>query len=734
MSNRSVRRAHRRRVLSAAKREQRLRRAGLIAGGVAGASAVAASGAHAATFVVTTTADRKPAIETRQAPGDELTLRSAVEQANATDGPDTITFASGLTGTIRLVGGQLDVAPGGLTITGPGSQLLSISGDSDGSGTTGQGDTRILEVSPDATLALSGLTLTRGWVNDPSKYGGGDGGGAILVRAGATLDLRDAALTANSTTGTGGAIAAGGTTTVARTTFQGNGATGPGGAIAQFVPGSDFGPDAVVGALTIEDSAFSGNASAFSGGAVARSKYGRNQTQAPLTIRGSRFAANTAGVSGGAVGVNRVDDTTPLTVTTSTFADNTAGDDDTDGTGGGLLVGLVREGATATVDRSTFSGNVAGSGGGLTVLAEAAADANVTRSTFTGNRAGQGAAIGIQDPQLRARRGTRAAAPTDTGVTLDALTIAGNTATDADGGAVRLDARPAEDPQTQQEILVAPTQVLRSSIVAGNTTNGAPGDLGIAPGTQDTPGTGFVLQHSLVQVPGTARVRTDAARPSLIGVDPQLGALADNGGPTATQLPSATSPALDAGSAAPGVTADQRGAARTVDLADVANATGGDGTDIGAVERDAPPAPAPQPQPAAPAAAVPAAVPPAPTTPAGSTAIALPQPISRPAVVRAPRQPITIRGTAGRGTTKVRVSVARKVGSKCRFLRPDQRFSALRDCRRTLYVTAEGTRTWRLALPVLAKGRYTIWSRAIVAGRLVEAKKTTQNFRRFEIE
>ena len=69
----------------------------------------------------------------------------------------------------------------------------------------------------------------------------------------------------------------------------------------------------------------------------------------------------------------------------------------------------------------------------------------------------------------------------------------------------------------------------------------------------------------------------------LTDANPQIGALADNGGPTRTLLPPASSPAIDSGLAGPG-NKDQRGETRTIDLPSVANAAGGDGTDIGAVE------------------------------------------------------------------------------------------------------------------------------------------------------
>jgi hypothetical protein len=70
------------------------------------------------------------------------------------------------------------------------------------------------------------------------------------------------------------------------------------------------------------------------------------------------------------------------------------------------------------------------------------------------------------------------------------------------------------------------------------------------------------------------------------GVDPILGPLQDNGGPTLTHAPLCGSPAIDHGSnsipSVPVVSTDQRGAQRTFDMPAVPNAS--DGTDVGAVE------------------------------------------------------------------------------------------------------------------------------------------------------
>jgi hypothetical protein len=63
--------------------------------------------------------------------------------------------------------------------------------------------------------------------------------------------------------------------------------------------------------------------------------------------------------------------------------------------------------------------------------------------------------------------------------------------------------------------------------------------------------------------------------------------LRSNGGPTQTVALMSGSPAIDKGTSAGltgNLTTNQRGFARTVDNSGIANATGGDGTDIGAYE------------------------------------------------------------------------------------------------------------------------------------------------------
>jgi hypothetical protein len=118
---------------------------------------------------------------------------------------------------------------------------------------------------------------------------------------------------------------------------------------------------------------------------------------------------------------------------------------------------------------------------------------------------------------------------------------------------------------------VRPT--IRDSIVAGNTAGTSGPDLYADTYSMDV---GFSL------IGDTSGVVVNQTGPNIIGQDPQLGQLDDNGGLTRTQKPATTSPVIDAGSAF-GLTTDQRGLGRPFD-AITANAAGGDASDIGSVE------------------------------------------------------------------------------------------------------------------------------------------------------
>ncbi len=716
MSERSLNRAHARRLAAAGRRDARLRRRmGLMAGAAAGATALFAPAAQAATFEVNSLNDAEAnACETTI---NGCTLRDAIAAANA-PGADTITFASTVTGVIRLTNasgtGTLRPGAGELTIVGPGAGKLTVSGNVDASepdpvsgSTASNGDVQILSVGAGADVTLSGLTLSGGSARFPfAKYGGG----AASVASDGILTVRDAVLERNSAD-TGGAISNDGTLTVERSTLSGNVASNTGGAISRQSRKDFNGPNSRIrkpaGALTVRDSVVSGNTAGSAGGGIAVSSSVSDEPSVPA----------------------------PSTITMTVIADNSAGS-----SGGGVYVAPQVEGDALTISRSTLRDNKVPStgpedtsrreGGGLYVTGTSAGATTLTQSTLAGNSADRGAGVFVSDEtnQLQDSRASRAAAPPEetSPLLIDGTTITQNAARSSGGGLELGRFVSSLEEGTGDRLYSSVSQPVTSSVIAGNTAAGAPGDLGQE---QTEDGEGVVLSHSLVQTPGEVTTTTDPAAPSLLGVDPLLGALAANGGLTQTALPAEGSPLLDAGRASTGTTTDQRGASRTVDLA-AANAAGGDGTDIGAVERGAPPV-------AAPVTAPPASTPvtQAPKPPAASpTSVIAPLPTSRPKKPSVRRQPITLRGTASVGTRTVRVAVARKSasGKTCRFLKANGTFAAPRDCRRTSYVTAKGTRSWTLKLPVLAKGRYIVWSRAIADPR-VETKTTMRNFTRITI-
>lgn len=244
------------------------------------------------------------------------------------------------------------------------------------------------------------------------------------------------------------------------------------------------------------------------------------------------IGAHNAGDGGAARGGAIFADGGSMIVDTSTFANNSAvGGDGGDGgqTDGGLNCGMHGAGGLAY-------------GGAIT---NNAATLNIKHATISLNNAQAG----------------------NTGVNQGGANKPPRLVAEGTGGGIR----------------VGPGSVtIENTIIAGNTAGNGLGDVTGAP----TPGPnvdGAVTSngHNLL---GTATEATGfTGTGDLSGANPMLAPLADNGGPTQTMLPAATSPAIDAGVAA-GATTDQRGKPRTFDDPAVVNAATSDGTDIGAVE------------------------------------------------------------------------------------------------------------------------------------------------------
>ena len=258
---------------------------------------------YAATFSVTSRLDGVDA-----APGNSVcataaglcTLRAAVQEANAAPGADTISLPAGIY-TLTIVGqgeqaaatGDLDLS-GQITLTGAGAKTTIIQ-----AGTApGTGVDRVLDVRPGAVAVISGVTLRYG-----TTTGGvfGIANGAALWNQG-TATLRDAFLTENQASATGGAIYNfGGSLTVERSTISGNTTLGDSGAIqSDHIGGTTV--------LTIINSTIANN-SAGANGAILLAVNGGGGSHT-ITIFNSTFANNSApggaGAIGNAGGVNTV--------------------------------------------------------------------------------------------------------------------------------------------------------------------------------------------------------------------------------------------------------------------------------------------------------------------------------------------------------------------------------------------------------------------------------------------
>jgi CSLREA domain-containing protein len=526
-----------------------------------GAFALAAPAAQAANFEVNTLTDAS-ADGCAPTPGD-CTLREAITAAGANGEADVITFQSGLTGMLTLAS-QLQTAssatPDDITIQGPGAGAITISGDNDSNGPD-TGDSRILQVvaptsgTVGTSVAISGLTLSGG---DPAS----GPGGAIYLGKYTHLTVDHMTISGNTAPyNSGGGI---GTEfpkyteiAITNSTISNNTATGGGGV-------STFGP------LTIDHSTLSGNhATSGAGGAIVfGQKYG------PLAVTDSVITGNTASVSGAGIasfpdsGMGFSYGATDNEVVNTTVSGNNAGF-----AGGGVYVGgLASDQGSWTIDHSTVSGNHATNtssyGGGVGVGGAVNGKFEVVDSTVSGNGAGAGGGIALRSTSVGVNGS----------ISADNSTVASNTATYEGGGMWAGSYGPGGGPYASPPVGV-------NSTIAGDNTAGlspGPNDLGRAdPATSG----GFRLSFSLVEAP-TDAIDTQAS--SITGVDPQLAGLGNNGGPTLTQLPATTSPAIDAGNNPLALPTDQRGDPRTVDLAPP-NAT--NGTDIGAVERGVSPSP-----------------------------------------------------------------------------------------------------------------------------------------------
>ena len=545
--------------------------------------------ARAATFTVTNTNDSGPG-----------SLRQAVLDANAAAGSDTIVFDPAVFNspqTITLAAQLVSNAvpeTDTLTIVGPGRDLLTISGN---------GVTRILQHQGSRTMSISGMTLTKG-------LGSGNGGalnnsgtmtvtsvhfkentatsegGGIANGSGATLHVSDCVFTSNASTGTningnggGGLWSRSGIVTVTSCTFQANSSKGGGGTLRLEEGGVYTLTDVLI---TNSTSGAAGNGDG--GGAIWSS--------GQLTMRGCVIGTSTAGENTDGGGILNEGQ---LTVIDSYVSGNTATRN-----GGGIYHGATAAGDLLSITNSTINGNVAnanlnntGYGGGIYVAG--ADNTTITRSTINNNR------VRIIATPVESTRADGGGIWSSGGLKIDNCTISGNTA-DLNFGGVRV-THNFQDSTITNSTIVNNTAVtgggagrdncnlscrsfsIGNTIIANNTATTEPDIRNrLVTTTHSTPITS--LGYNLFETTESAYMTTEPT--DIIGVDPNLGALQGNGGLSFTHAPQPGSPVIDKGKRLSDATTDQRGVPRPNDDPAIANASGGDGSDIGAFEIGAP--------------------------------------------------------------------------------------------------------------------------------------------------
>jgi predicted outer membrane repeat protein len=489
-----------------------------------------------------------------------------------------------------------------LTLTGAGADSTIIRAATQ----PGVADFRIFNIAG-GNVAISGVTIRYG---NPS----GDGGG--IYNQG-ILTLKDSTVSSNVSVGSsGGGIYSSGTLTLANSTLSGNTSGTEGGGIYN-----------VGGTLTLTSSTLSGNTSGWEGGGI----YNVGGT---LTLANSTISGNTAGTYGG--GIYNYSGT--LTLSSSTVRDNATSDLDN----GGGIYNLV---GTLILTNSTVNGNTSGVGGGIYNQGSILTLTSLTDSTVSGNTATTvGGGIYHNSGALTLTSSTVSNNTFVIGfggqgggiysldsLTMNNSTVSGNTAYDG-GGISNVGTMALTSSTVSNNIAYfgngggidnsGGTLTLTSSTISGNQASSNGGGIYNDSGTLTL--TSSTISNNAASVKGggirnlgTAdlanTITADNAAPNgpdcngnitsqgynllgdtsgcifasttgdLVGVDPLLSPLQDNGGPTFTQALLPGSPAIDAGNPAPPGSSDtacpatdQRGVARPQGAA----------CDIGAFEVD----------------------------------------------------------------------------------------------------------------------------------------------------
>ena len=261
------------------------------------------------------------------------------------------------------------------------------------------------------------------------------------------------------------------------------------------------------GVLNVNSCTFSGNSSG-SGGAI--------YNWGTITINNSSFKNNSSTMNGGAIyNANK------MIINESTFFNNTA-----DWSGGAIYTYIGSNMAYVSISASTFFNNSAVTSGGGISAAGGTNDNNTNTITITNSTIANNINTGIYGGGY---------------LTIKNSTITNNTRTTAS--------------DTGSGLAYSGAALSIINTILANNTNGADCYNGISTGILLN--TGNIIENNAI---GEHTCGTPAS-----SEDPNLGLLADNGGPTQTMALLTGSPAIDAGDDANCAISDQRGVPRPQD-------------------------------------------------------------------------------------------------------------------------------------------------------------------------
>ena len=502
-------------------------------------------------FNVNTTTDENDA---NKIPGD-LSLREAIIQSNATPGPNTIVVPAGtynltIAGSGETLGqtGDLDIT-NSVNIQGAGSASTIINGNSLdrvfyvlGSGSTVP------------VVSISGVTIEGGRAPDASSLGPNNGGGIEV--SGATLTV-DQSVVENNRTGNGGSYA------------------GRGGGI-----NVDGGTLTVTSSIITANTTGTGTTFGGDGGGISSSG------SSTIMISNCTISNNTTGDGGNNVSAGRGggvydEGATTLSISNSTITGNVSGSSTSYGEGGGIYNYV---GSTMSLDNSTVSFNTASMNGGGVMNDNGTTD-HITNCTIAGNMAlGAGGGFygggGILNTSgtINLISGTTISGNSGVSVnqsyygggglfnygtigTIVNSTISGNT-TNSDGGGILNNGtiNHIQSTTIASNVAAAGGGIFHASfatmgelintIIAGNTGLDFTEQASVTSATYD-----------LVQA-SAGNSLVNGANGNVVGLDPKLGPLANNGGLTLTMALLTGSPAINAGTSTDAPTTDQRGLPR----------------------------------------------------------------------------------------------------------------------------------------------------------------------------